>query len=299
MTLPVLPIALIQHAMSDDLEKNIETSCRMIAEARALGAKLIVLPELHRSPYFCKSQNPAFFEYAEPLRGPTFQALSKAASMHGVVLVGSIFEARQPGLASNTAIVIETNGELAGHYRKMHIPDDPGYNEKFYFSPGDLGFHPIDTSLGKLGVLVCWDQWFPEAARLMALAGAQVLIYPTAIGWDVADSAEEQQRQLDAWRIMHQSHAVANGLPVLACNRVGYEPDPNGNQHPAKFWGHSLVTGPQGEVLGEATEDEAIVVQDLDLNQTADVRRMWPFLRDRRIDAYDGLLSRSLCGEDE
>jgi len=289
-----LAVALLQHAMLKDTNLNLSTSIEQIGQAASQGAKLIVLPELHRSVYFCKSQQAHFFELAEPLHGPTFEALSVQAKSLGVVIVASIFEKRQAGLAANTALVIDATGEMAGHYRKMHIPDDPGYNEKYYFAPGDTGFRPIETSVGRLGVLVCWDQWFPEAARLMALAGAQVLIYPTAIGWDPQDTKDEQTRQLDAWRIMHQAHAVANGIPVLACNRVGLEDDPDGNRHPAQFWGHSLITGAQGEILKEANDQASILSHTLDLSQTERVRRQWPFLRDRRIDAYGGLLSRSL-----
>ena len=290
----ILNVALAQHAMGDQAEDNIATSIECVAEAAASGAQLVVLPELHRHRYFCKSQTRAFFDLAEPLEGPTFEALSEAAKAHGVVIVGSIFEARLAGLASNTAMVVESDGSLAGIYRKMHIPDDPGYNEKYYFTPGDGGFHPIDTSVGRLGVLVCWDQWFPEAARLMTLAGAEVLVYPTAIGWDPGDDPAEQHRQLDAWRIMHQAHAIANGLPVLACNRVGFEEDPQG-QCPADFWGHSFVSGPQGESLSSPlATDVGLVHAQLDLARTATVRQQWPFLRDRRVDAYHDLSQRSL-----
>lgn len=292
-----LKIVLAQHAMSDDAQKNLDTSLELIAQAAFAGADLVVLPELHRTPYFCKSQQARYFDHAEPLDGPTFQALSESAKENDVVVVGSIFEARQAGLASNTAIVIEKTGAMAGHYRKMHIPDDPGYNEKYYFAPGDLGFQPIDTSVGRLGVLVCWDQWFPEAARLMALAGAEVLIYPTAIGWDPADGGDEQARQLDAWRIMHQAHAIANGLPVVACNRVGYEHDPDGGHHPAHFWGHSLITGQQGELIAEANDQATLLMGTVDIARTDQIRRSWPFLRDRRVNAYEGLLSRSLSDE--
>ena len=289
-----LTLGLAQHAMTENTHGNLATSLEMVAEAAAQGAKLVVLPELHRSLYFCKSQQARFFDLAEPLKGPTFDALSEMARKVGVVIVGSIFERRQAGLTSNTAIVIDSNGELAGHYRKMHIPDDPGYNEKYYFSPGDTGFCPVQTSVGCLGVLVCWDQWFPEAARLMALAGAEILIYPTAIGWDPQDESTEQSRQLNAWRLMHQAHGVANGLHVVACNRVGLETDPDGDRYPAKFWGHSLITGPQGEILAEADDAACVLVQNIDLSRSETVRRQWPFLRDRRIDAYQGLLSRSL-----
>lgn len=289
-----LTLGLAQHAMTENTHGNLATSLEMVAEAASQGAKLVVLPELHRSLYFCKSQQARFFDLAEPLKGPTFDALSEMARKVGVVIVGSIFERRQAGLTSNTAIVIDSNGALAGHYRKMHIPDDPGYNEKYYFSPGDTGFCPVQTSVGHLGVLVCWDQWFPEAARLMALAGAEVLIYPTAIGWDPQDESAEQTRQLNAWRLMHQAHGVANGLHVVACNRVGFETDPDGDRYPAKFWGHSLIAGPQGEILAEADDAACVLVRNIDLSRSETVRRQWPFLRDRRIDAYQGLLSRSL-----
>jgi len=284
--------ALIQHAMGPDADDNRAASLAGIAQAAEAGARLVVLPELHASEYFCKYQDPALFELAEPLDGPSQAALSEAARRHKVVIVGSIFERRAPGLAHNTALVLDTDGSLAGVYRKMHIPDDPGYNEKFYFTPGDLGFEPIDTSIGRLGVLVCWDQWYPEGARLMALAGAEILIYPTAIGFDPDDTESEQHRQLDAWRTIQRSHAVANGLPVLSCNRVGFEPDRSGAGRDAEFWGHSLIIGPQGEVIDEAGTEAEVLIADIDPNRSETVRRIWPFLRDRRIDAYGDLLRR-------
>ncbi len=287
-----LSCALVQHAMGPDLDANRQASLDGIAQAAAQGAELIVLPELHASEYFCKFQDPDLFELAEPIDGPTRQALAEAARAHGVVIVGSLFERRAPGLAHNTAVVLERNGSLAGVYRKMHIPDDPGYNEKFYFTPGDLGFEPIQTSVGRLGVLVCWDQWYPEAARLMALAGAEILIYPTAIGANPDDEEDEQHRQLDAWRTVQRGHAVANGLPLLACNRVGFEPDRSGAGRDAEFWGHSFVAGPQGELLDEAGSQAEVLVVELDLARGEQVRRIWPFLRDRRIDAYADLLKR-------
>ncbi|MFP4209318.1 MAG: carbon-nitrogen hydrolase [Wenzhouxiangella sp.] len=287
-----LRVALVQHAMGPDRAANHAASLDGIARAAEAGAELIVLPELHASEYFCKYQDPALFDLAEPLDGPSHQALAGAAEHHGVVVVGSIFEQRAPGLAHNTALVFERDGSLAGVYRKMHIPDDPGYNEKFYFTPGDLGFEPIDTSVGRLGVLVCWDQWYPEAARLMALAGAEVLIYPTAIGRDPNDDADEQYRQLDAWRTIQRSHGVANGLPVLSVNRVGFEPDRSGAGRDAEFWGHSLIAGPQGEIIDEAGSEAEVLVADIDLARSETVRRIWPFLRDRRIDAYADLLKR-------
>ncbi|AKS41905.1 carbon-nitrogen hydrolase [Wenzhouxiangella marina] len=288
----ILKVGLVQQAMDPDIESNHRRSLEGIAEAVAQGAELVVLPELHASEYFCKYQDPALFELAEPLDGPTRHLLADAARAHDCVIVGSLFEARAPGLAHNTGIVLERDGSLAGVYRKMHIPDDPGYNEKFYFTPGDLGFEPIDTSLGRLGLLVCWDQWYPEAARLMAMAGAELLIYPTAIGADPNDSEDEQHRQLDAWRTIQRGHAVANGLPVLACNRVGYEPDRSGAGRDAEFWGHSFVAGPQGELLDEAGSEQEVLVVELDMDRGEDVRRIWPFLRDRRIDAYGDLLKR-------
>ena len=285
-------VAAVQHAMGPDRDANHRRSLEGIARAAAGGAELIVLPELHASEYFCKYQDPALFDLAEPVDGPTRRLLSTAAREHDVVIVGAIFERRAAGLAHNTALVLERDGRLAGIYRKMHIPDDPGYNEKFYFTPGDLGFEPIDTSVGRLGVLVCWDQWYPEAARLMALAGAELLLYPTAIGKDPADSLEEQRRQLDAWRTIQRSHAVANGLPVISCNRVGYEPDRSGAGRDAEFWGHSLIVGPQGEMLAEADEQPSDLTAVVDLDRGETVRRIWPFLRDRRIDAYSDLLKR-------
>ncbi len=284
--------ALVQHAMGPDLEGNRRRSLDGIADAARQGADLIVLPELHASEYFCKFQDPALHDLAEPLDGPTAQALSSAAREHQVVVVGSIFERRAAGLSHNTAIVFDSDGRLAGIYRKMHIPDDPGYNEKFYFTPGDLGFEPIQTSIGRLGVLVCWDQWYPEAARLMALAGAELLIYPTAIGFDPDDDRQEQARQLEAWRTVQRGHAVANGLPVLACNRVGLEPDRSGAGRAAQFWGHSFIAGPQGEVLAQAGNEAQLLIAEVDLERGEAVRRIWPFMRDRRIDAYQDILER-------
>jgi N-carbamoylputrescine amidase len=288
----IIRTAVVQHAMGLSIEENHQASLDGIARAAADDAQLVILPELHASEYFCKYQDPALFDLAESLDGPTRHILTDAARRHNVVIVGSIFEHRAPGLAHNTALVIEADGSLAGIYRKMHIPDDPGYNEKFYFTPGDLGFEPIDTSLGRLGVLVCWDQWYPEAARLMALAGAEMLIYPTAIGKDPDDEEDEQLRQLDAWRTIQRGHAVANGVPVVACNRVGFEPDRSGGDCDAEFWGHSLLVGPQGEIIDEAGSEAEVLVADIDLARGEHVRRIWPFLRDRRIDAYQDLLKR-------
>ena len=289
MTGDAWKIGLVQHAMGPERAANHQASLDGIAQAARAGAKLVILPELHASEYFCKVQDPALFELAEALDGPTRQLLSQAAIENDVVIVGSIFEHRAPGLAHNTAIVLERDGSLAGIYRKMHIPDDPGYNEKFYFTPGDLGFDPIETSVGKLGVLVCWDQWFPEAARLMALAGAELLIYPTAIGYDPADDVAEQQRQRAAWQIIQRAHAVANGVPVAVCNRIGHEPDRSGGSYAADFWGNSFVCGPQGELLSEAGEDADVLITEIDRKRSEQIRRIWPFLRDRRVDAYGDL----------
>ncbi|NBB91617.1 MAG: acyltransferase [Gammaproteobacteria bacterium] len=287
-----LDIALVQHAMGPDAGENRAATADGIARSAELGAGLVLLPELHASEYFCKYQDPELFDLAERLDGPTCRMLAQAAEQHGVVVIGSIFEHRAPGLAHNTAVVFERDGSLAGVYRKMHIPDDPGYNEKFYFTPGDLGFEPIDTSVGRLGVLVCWDQWYPEAARLMALAGAELLLYPTAIGLDLDDEEDEQRRQLEAWRTIQRSHAIANGIPMATCNRVGFEPDRSGGEREAEFWGHSLVAGPQGEILAEAGSEAEVLFASLDLRRSEAVRRIWPFMRDRRIDAYGDLLKR-------
>ena len=261
-------------------------------ELAALGAQLIVLSELHDGPYFCQTENVDTFELAQSLQGQATEYYSKLAASTGAVIVSSHFERRAPGLYHNTAVVHDSDGSLAGIYRKNHIPDDPAYYEKFYFTPGDLGFRPIFTSIGKLGVLVCWDQWYPEAARLMTLAGADLLIYPTAIGWESTDTPEEQQRQLDAWQTVQRGHAVANGLPVITVNRCGYEPDPSGATGGISFWGNSFVAGPQGEWLYRAgTEPESPLV-DIDMARSEQVRRWWPFLRDRRIDAYGPILKR-------
>ncbi|ANB03385.1 carbon-nitrogen hydrolase [Ectothiorhodospira sp. BSL-9] len=286
-------IALIQQSNTDDTRANLEKSLAGIRRAAEQGARLVILQELHTGPYFCQTEDTGVFDLAEPIPGPTTQTLSELAAELGVVIVGSLFERRAAGLYHNTAVVLDSDGRLAGRYRKMHIPDDPGYYEKFYFTPGDLGFHPVDTSVGRLGVLVCWDQWFPEAARLMALAGAELLIYPTAIGWDPDDNAEEQARQREAWITVQRAHAVANGVPVAACNRVGFEADPSGVSAGSRFWGSSFVCGPQGEFLDQASTDEEVcLLVDVDLARGEAVRRIWPFLRDRRIDAYDDLLKR-------
>lgn len=278
---------LVQQSCTSDREANIQTSVAGIRRCAQRGAKLVVLQELHTSLYFCDEENPSRFDLAEPIPGPSTDAFGIIARELGIVLVTSLFERRAPGICHNTAVVIETDGSIAGKYRKMHIPDDPGYYEKFYFTPGDLGFNPIQTSVGKLGVLVCWDQWYPEAARLMALAGADVLIYPTAIGWDPNDSREEQHRQREAWITIQRAHAVANGIPVMAANRVGVEPGG------AVFWGSSFVAGCQGEFLAQADANgETELVAELDGRRSETVRRMWPFLRDRRIDAYQDLTKR-------
>lgn len=266
-----------------------------VADLAKRGAQLVVLQELHNSLYFCQEENVDNFDLAESIPGPSTKLFGEIARTYNVVIVTSLFERRAPGLYHNTAVVIERDGSIAGKYRKMHIPDDPAYYEKFYFTPGDLGFHPINTSVGKLGVLVCWDQWYPEAARLMALRGADILIYPTAIGYESSDSREEQQRQRMAWQTVQRGHAVANGLPVVAVNRVGYEEDVSGRTHGINFWGTSFVAGPQGEIFYEAsTDEEESVVVEIDLKHSEQVRRWWPFLRDRRIDAYGGIEKRFL-----
>jgi N-carbamoylputrescine amidase len=288
----VLPVALVQESNQGSAEANLDVVEKRIAEAAGNGARLVLLQELHNGAYFCQHQCVTEFENAEPIPGPTTERLSALAKKHGVVIVGSLFERRGAGLYHNTAVVLEKDGSLAGKYRKMHIPDDPGFNEKFYFTPGDMGFHPIDTSVGRLGVMVCWDQWYPEGARLMALAGADMLLYPTAIGWDPTDEQDEKDRQRGAWILSHRGHAVANGLPVLSCNRVGHEASPIGRSG-IDFWGSSHVLGPQGEFLAEASVDQPqVLMAEVDLRRSEDVRRIWPFLRDRRIDAYGDLLKR-------
>lgn len=287
-----LAIGFVQQACaaSDSLARAIVA----IGELAAQGAQVIVLPELHNGPYFCQHEQVAEFDRAEAIPGPTTTALGQSAKEHGVVVVGSIFERRAPGLYHNTAVVLDADGTLAGMYRKMHIPDDPGFYEKFYFTPGDLGFNPVDTRYGRLGVLVCWDQWFPEAARLMALAGAELLCYPTAIGWDLSDDRTEQERQRDAWLTMQRAHAIANGIPVAACNRIGFESTPDTTtQGGIQFWGSSFIAGPQGELLalGALNEPSSLLAR-IPRRRSDDVRRIWPFLRDRRIDAYGDLLLR-------
>ena len=288
-----IKIGFLQQHNVADRRTNILRLAEGIADLAKRGAQLVVLQELHNSLYFCQEENVDNFELAEPIPGPSTQMFGEIAKQFGVVIVTSLFERRAAGLYHNTAVVIEKDGSIAGKYRKMHIPDDPAYYEKFYFTPGDLGFHPIDTSVGRLGVMVCWDQWYPEAARLMALQGAELLIYPTAIGYESSDSEQEQERQRRAWQTVQRGHAVANGLPVVAVNRVGYEPDPSGRTKGIQFWGTSFVAGPQGEIYYEAsnTEEESIIV-GVDLDHSEDVRRWWPFLRDRRIEEYSGITRR-------
>ena len=283
---------LQQHNVADPAV-NIQRLAKGIADLAARGAQLIVLQELHNSLYFCQVEDVNNFDFAEPIPGPSTGFYGELAKQYGVVIVTSLFEKRAPGLYHNTAVVIEKDGTIAGKYRKMHIPDDPAYYEKFYFTPGDLGFHPIDTSIGRLGVLVCWDQWYPEAARLMALQGAEILIYPTAIGYESSDAPDEQERQREAWTTVMRGHAVANGLPVIAVNRVGHEPDPSGQTRGIEFWGSSFAVGPQGEIHYRASNDEEEnIVIEVDMHHSEQVRRWWPFLRDRRIDSYQDITKR-------
>jgi N-carbamoylputrescine amidase len=288
-----LRIGFLQQHNTADTKDNMLRLGEGITDLAKRGAKLIVLQELHNTLYFCQTEDVDLFDLAEPIPGPSTTFYCELAKKLGVVIVASLFEKRAPGLYHNTAVVIESNGEIVGKYRKMHIPDDPAYYEKFYFTPGDMGFHPIQTSVGKLGVLVCWDQWYPEAARLMAMQGAEMLIYPTAIGYADNDTPEEQQRQRMAWQTVMRGHAVANGLPVIAVNRVGFEPDPSGQTAGIQFWGTSFVAGPQGEIIYEAsTDDEESIVVEMDMDRSEQVRRWWPFLRDRRIDAYGDITKR-------
>ena len=287
-----LPVALIQERNHGSAEENLAVIESRVAEAAGNGARLVLLQELHNGPYFCQHEDVSEFDLAETIPGPSTARLSQLAKQHGIVLVSSLFEKRATGLYHNTAVVFDSDGSTAGKYRKMHIPDDPGFYEKFYFTPGDMGFEPIDTSVGRLGLMVCWDQWYPEGARLMALAGAELLLYPTAIGWDPDDEHPEKDRQRNAWILSHRGHAVANGLPVLSCNRVGHEASPVGASG-IRFWGSSHVLGPQGEFLAEANQDEPeILMAEVDMARSEHVRRIWPFLRDRRIDAYGDLLKR-------
>lgn len=290
-----MKVGIIQQSCTADVQANKEKLAANIADVAARGAQLVVLQELHNSLYFCQTENVELCNLAEPIPGPSTEFYGEIAKKHGIVLVTSLFERRAAGLYHNTAVVFDTDGSMAGKYRKMHIPDDPAYYEKFYFTPGDLGFHPIQTSLGKLGVQVCWDQWYPEGARLMALQGVEILIYPTAIGYESSDTPEEQERQREAWTTIQRGHAVANGLPVVTVNRVGHEPDPSGQTNGIQFWGSSFVAGPQGEFLYRASKDqEENVVIDVDMQRCENVRRWWPFLRDRRIEEFHGLSKRFL-----
>lgn len=287
-----LIVSAIQQPCNKDRSTNFALTVEQIHAAAAQQADMIVLPELHLDPYFCQNEDSGHYQLAQPIPGPTTERLGQLAQQLGIVIVSTLFEKRAPGLYHNTAVVFDKDGSLAGKYRKMHIPDDPGFYEKYYFTPGDLGFKPIDTSIGKLGVLVCWDQWFPEAARLMALAGAEILIYPTAIGWDKNDSVAEQQRQLDAWVTSQRAHAVANGVYVIACNRVDYEQAPDSTSA-IQFWGNSFIAGPQGELIARADSSETqLLIATLEGARAERVRQIWPFLRDRRIDDYHGLVRR-------
>lgn len=288
-----MKIGIIQQTCTTDIQANKEKLATNIRNVAEQGAELVVLQELHNSLYFCQTENTQLCDLAEPIPGPSTDFYGQIAAQLGIVLVTSLFERRAPGLYHNTAVVFEKDGSIAGTYRKMHIPDDPAYYEKFYFTPGDLGFHPIQTSVGKLGVQICWDQWYPEGARLMALAGAELLIYPTAIGYESSDTPEEQERQREAWTTVQRGHAVANGIPVIAVNRTGHEPDPSGQTNGISFWGSSFVAGPQGEFLYRAPKDEEVnVVIDVDMKRSENVRRWWPFLRDRRIECFADLTKR-------
>lgn len=292
MSKDILKVGIVQRNNLPGTTANRAAISQEVHELSALGAQLIVLSELHDSYYFCQTENVDLFDMAVSIPGTATDYYSKLAADSGTVIVSSHFERRAPGLYHNTAVVHDNDGSLRGIYRKMHIPDDPAYYEKFYFTPGDLGFHPIETSVGRLGVLVCWDQWYPEAARLMALAGADVLIYPTAIGWESSDTDDEKQRQLDAWQTVQRGHAIANGLPVITVNRTGHEKDPSGATGGITFWGNSFVAGPQGEWIYRAGAEPESPIVDIDLNRSEQVRRWWPFLRDRRIDAYNPILNR-------
>ncbi len=288
-------VGLVQQKCGENRDENLERTIAHIRVAVDEGAQFVALQELHTGPYFCQSEDTALFDRAEPIPGASTEKLGAVAKEYGVVILASLFERRTAGLYHNTAVVLERDGSIAGKYRKMHIPDDPGYYEKFYFTPGDLGFVPIHSSVGCVGSLVCWDQWFPEGARLMAMRGADMLVYPTAIGWVPSDPKDEKERQRDAWMTIQRAHAVANGVPVISVNRVGFEPDPSGVTEGIQFWGSSFVAGPQGEILAQASVDaEEVLVVEVDLGRGEEVRRIWPFLRDRRIDAYDGLEKRYL-----
>jgi len=289
-----ITVGLVQHACSTNLAQNLSATIHGIEEAASNGAQLVVLPELHCSHYFCQTVEASNFDLAESIPGPTTAVFAKLAKQLKVVIIASLFERRTAGIYHNTAAVIDTDGDIAGIYRKMHIPDDPGYYEKYYFTPGDLGFNPIPTSIGKIGVLICWDQWYPEAARIMALGGAELLVIPTAIGWDQNDTDTEKQRQLDAWITIQRAHAIANGLPIAVCNRTGFELDPSGLTSGINFWGTSFIAGPQGEILTQCSSDKTITqAATTDLEQNEQVRRHWPYFRDRRIDAYQDILLRN------
>ena len=288
-----IKVGFIQQSCTGNTAENMDKLKHSIEDVASKGAELVVLQELHNTLYFCQTENTSLFDLAETIPGPSTEFYSRVASANSIVLVTSLFEKRAPGLYHNTAVVFDKDGSIAGKYRKMHIPDDPAYYEKFYFTPGDLGFEPIQTSIGKLGVQVCWDQWYPEGARLMTLKGAEILIYPTAIGWESTDTPEEKARQLEAWVISQRGHAVANGLPVIAVNRVGHEPDPSKQTNGIRFWGNSFVAGPQGEILAQADNmKEENIVTEVDITRSEEVRRWWPFLRDRRIDEFDKLTKR-------
>lgn len=289
----VIKVGIVQQSCSADFKGNIEKLKNNIKDVAQKGAQLVVLQELHNSLYFCQVEDTNMFDLAESIPGPSTDFYGTLAKEYGIVLVTSLFERRAPGLYHNTAVVFEKDGTIAGKYRKMHIPDDPAYYEKFYFTPGDIGFEPIETSIGKLGVQVCWDQWYPEGARLMALKGAEILIYPTAIGWESSDTDDEKARQCDAWTTVQRGHAVANGLPVISVNRVGHEDDPSGQTNGIQFWGNSFIAGPQGEILAKASNSkEENIVIELDMQRSENVRRWWPFLRDRRIEKFDDLTKR-------
>ncbi|MDR3129282.1 MAG: carbon-nitrogen hydrolase [Tannerellaceae bacterium] len=289
-----MKVGIVQQAFSGKQAENISQLVEAIRNCAAEGAVLVVLPELHNTLYFCQREDVSCFDFAETIPGPSTELFGKLARELGVILVLSLFEKRTAGLYHNTAVVLEADGSIVGYYRKMHIPDDPGYYEKFYFTPGDCGFEPIATSVGRLGILVCWDQWFPEAARLMALKGAEMLVYPTAIGWEISDGTDEQARQLDAWLTIQRAHAIANGLPLVAVNRCGYEPDLSTHTGGIRFWGNSFATGVQGEILFRMGEEIDSCVVDIDLTRTEQIRRWWPFFRDRRTDAYSELTQRYL-----
>lgn len=293
MTNRTIKVGIVQQSCTPHIEDNLRKLHQNIAHVASQGAELVVLQELHNTPYFCQTEDTNLFNLAEPIPGPSTGFYGELAAQYGIVLVTSLFEKRAPGIYHNTAVVFEKDGTIAGKYRKMHIPDDPAYYEKFYFTPGDIGFEPIQTSIGKLGVQVCWDQWYPEGARLMALRGAEILIYPTAIGWESSDTDEEKSRQLGAWVTVQRGHAVANGLPVIAVNRVGHEADPSGQTNGIQFWGNSFIAGPQGEFLVQAdNQNEQNIVVEVDMQRSENVRRWWPFLRDRRIEEFAPLTKR-------